>query len=202
MLSIHRIFITSLLGVSIATTAFAEPEVTQRKENQQGRIANGIESGQLNAGEAARLERGEVRINQKERADRAADGGKLTNADKRQLNRMQNRESARIYSAKHNGVVGVRADQSGRPESKLDQRRENQQGRIASGLKSGQLTAGEAAHLERGEARINQQARTDRAANGGKLTNADRAQLNQMQNHQSERIYDRKHNGRTGARAR
>ena len=33
-----------------------KPEVAKRKENQQDRIANGVQSGQLTAGETAKLE--------------------------------------------------------------------------------------------------------------------------------------------------
>src|SRR6266851_1663505 len=54
------------------------------------------------------------------------------------------------------------------PEKKADpsiaQRKENQQDRIANGVKSGQLTPGETANLENKEAAINKETRTDRAA--------------------------------------
>jgi hypothetical protein len=53
------------------------------------------------------------------------------------------------------------------PKSEVGQRQENQQDRIAQGVKSGQLTAGETAHLEKNQARINKEVRNDRAANGG-----------------------------------
>jgi hypothetical protein len=42
-------------------------------------------------------------LNHEERAMRAADGGKLTQGDKRVLNRQQNRLSRRIYKTKHDG---------------------------------------------------------------------------------------------------
>ena len=47
----------------------------------------------------------------------------------------------------------------------VNQRRENQQNRIAQGVQSGQLTAHETAHLENKEARLNRQVRDD-----GKIT--------------------------------
>jgi hypothetical protein len=37
--------------------------VGQRRDNQQDRIAQGIQSGKLNAGQTARLEKGEAGIN-------------------------------------------------------------------------------------------------------------------------------------------
>jgi hypothetical protein len=60
------------------TTAPApKPTIAQRKENQQDRIANGVQSGQLTAGETSKLETKEAAINGETRADRAANGGKV-----------------------------------------------------------------------------------------------------------------------------
>ena len=80
------------------------------------------------------------------------------------------------------------------PKSEVGKRQENQQDRIAQGVKSGQLTAGETAHLEENQARINKEVRNDRAANGGKLTPQENAQVNRQQNRQSRQIYRDKHN--------
>jgi predicted transglutaminase-like cysteine proteinase len=82
------------------------------------------------------------------------------------------------------------------PKSEVGKRQENQQDRIAQGVKSGQLTAGETAHLERNQARINRQVRADRQANGGKLTPQEKAQVNREQNRQSRKIYKDKHNNK------
>ena len=79
----------------------------------------------------------------------------------------------------------------------MGQRQENQQDRIAQGVKSGQLTAGETAKLENNQRAINQQVKADRAANGGKLTAGEKAQVNKEQNRQSKNIYNKKHNART-----
>ncbi|MGA8143240.1 MAG: hypothetical protein WB987_05055 [Candidatus Acidiferrales bacterium] len=99
------------LMVLSVPAAFAQSSATdpnpqtihQRKENQQDRIAQGVKSGQLTPGETAKLERQEGAINRETRAMRAANGGKLSPADKRIVNRQQNRESRRIYAKKHNG---------------------------------------------------------------------------------------------------
>jgi hypothetical protein len=80
------------------------------------------------------------------------------------------------------------------PRSEVGQRQENQQDRIAQGVKSGQLTAGETQHLEKNEARINREVRNDRAANGGKLTPEEKAKVNHQLNRQSRQIYRDKHN--------
>src|SRR6202451_4081532 len=76
-------------------------------------------------------------------------------------------------------------------------RRFNQQGRIANGISSGQLTPAETKNLENREAGVNKEVRTDRAANGGTLTPQERGQVNQQQNNLSKSIYNDKHNGAT-----
>src|SRR5215831_14128962 len=76
-------------------------EIAQRKENQQDRIGQGIQSGQLTAGEAARLEGKESALNQETRDMRALDGGKLTPQDKATVNQQQNKLSKQIYNQKH-----------------------------------------------------------------------------------------------------
>jgi len=168
-----------------------DPSIAQRKENQQDRIANGVKSGQLTAGETSKLETKEAAINAETKADRAANGGKLTSAEKTQINKQQNGVSKQIYADKHN------ANKAHYGNNEVGQRRENQQDRIAQGVKSGQLTAGETAKLENQQKGINQQVKADRAANGGKLTAGEKAQVNREQNRASRNIYRKKHNDRT-----
>jgi hypothetical protein len=76
--------------------------VNDRRANQQQRIANGISSGQMNAGEAARVENREQHINQQVHADREANGGHLTPQEHQQINREQNHASQQIHNEKHN----------------------------------------------------------------------------------------------------
>lgn len=85
------------------TTAPApKPTINQRKENQQDRIAQGVKSGQLTAGETSRLEHQEAGINKEERGMKAQDNGHLTKQDRKTLTKQQNQESKRIYRDKHN----------------------------------------------------------------------------------------------------
>lgn len=79
----------------------------------------------------------------------------------------------------------------------VNNRRENQQDRIAQGVHSGQLTARETSRLETREARVNHEVRADRRANGGKLTPHERAKVNHQQNRISKSIYRDKHNAAT-----
>ncbi len=85
--------------------------------------------------------------------------------------------------------------------SRVGERANNQQQRIAQGVKSGQMTAGETRNVEGREASINHQVATDRADNGGKLTPQERQQVNQRQNNVSKSIYKDKHNAATQPRA-
>ena len=81
-------------------------------------------------------------------------------------------------------------------DEKIAARKENQQDRIAQGVKSGSLTAGETSHLEKRETNLNKEIRMDRKANGGNLTNKEKAHVNRQQNHLSKNIYNDKHNAR------
>src|SRR5882762_3124373 len=85
---------SSSTAATPATTATPgaklKPSVAQRKENQQERIAEGVKSGQLTAGETYKLETKEAAINGETKADRAANGGKLTPAEKAKVTRQQN----------------------------------------------------------------------------------------------------------------
>ena len=77
----------------------------------------------------------------------------------------------------------------------IHDRKENQQDRIAQGVKSGSLTAKETSNLEHKEANLNKEIHTERKANGGNLTNKEKAQVNRQQNRLSKNIYRDKHNG-------
>jgi ketol-acid reductoisomerase len=91
--------------------------INQRKENQQDRIANGIQSGELTSGEAAKLEKKESELNQEERDMRKLDNGHLSKADRTTLNQQQNQLSKDIYKQKHDAQV-----QNTNPKSEVGER--------------------------------------------------------------------------------
>jgi len=199
-LVLKKAFFAAALA-ALATPAFSQstqptntpaPNIQDRKENQQDRIANGVNSGELTAGETKNLEKKESSLNQEERDMRKLDNGKLTATDRATLNQQQNQLSKQIYQDKHNTAV-----QNTNPKSEVGERQEKQQDRIAQGIKSGQLTPKEAAHLECRETAINKEIKNDRAANGGTLTPAERRQVNRQENRTSKAIYRKKHNART-----
>lgn len=167
-----------------------DPTVHQRKENQQDRIANGVGSGQLTAGETKNLEGREANLNSEIKDDRAADNGKLTQQERQQVNKQQNNLSKSIYQDKHN------ANTAHYGNNEVGQRRENQQDRIANGIRNGSMSAGEAARTEGREQNINQHIAADRGANGGKLTPQERQNINRRQNGASRQVYRQKHNGK------
>jgi hypothetical protein len=86
--------------------------------------------------------------------------------------------------------------------NKVGQRRENQQARIAQGVKSGQLTPGETAKLEKQQKTIHKQVAAGRKANGGTLTASEKKQINKEQNQASRNIYRKKHNAATQPEAK
>jgi hypothetical protein len=180
--------IVGVAAASLLAAAFAQTsEVGQRAENQQDRIAQGVKSGQLTAGETANIEKKESAINQEVHTDRTLNGGKLTGAEKAQVNQQQNKMSGQIYNDKHNAATQHYGN------NEVDARRENQQDRISNGIASGKLNAAQASKLEKGESAINQEVHTDRSLNGGKLTSGEKKVVNQQQNAASKKIYTAKH---------
>ena len=175
-----------LPAVAQTTDNTNSPRIDQREENQQQRIGNGIDNGSLTASEAARIERKENAINKEEQ--RMKSDGNFTAKERARVTHQQNVMSRRIYAQKHDGQA-----QNTNPKTEIGQRKENQQDRIAQGVKSGQLTARETARLEGREAHINRETRAMRAANGGKLTPAEKAKVNRQQNRVSRSIYHQKH---------
>lgn len=175
-------------ALMLPAMAQTSQSINDRKENQQDRIANGAQSGELTAKETQHIEKKEADLNQEERDMRKLDNGHLTAADKATLNQQQNQLSKDIYKQKHDAQ-----SQNVNPKSEVGQRQRNQQERIAQGVKSGQLNARETARLEGREAAIHKEVHNDRVANGGKLTPAEKAKVNRQENRTSRAIYRQKH---------
>ena len=184
------IFSQQTQQTSTQQTETKEGSVNDRRQDQQDRIANGVQSGQLTAGETKNIEGREANLNREIKDDRQANGGKLTTQERQQVNHQQNNLSRSIYADKHN------ANTAHYGNNEVGQRRENQQDRVAQGIRSGQMSAGEAARTENREQGINQQIHADRQANGGKLTGAEKRQINRQQNRTSRQIYRQKHNNK------
>jgi hypothetical protein len=96
----------ALIGIGLITGAASAQGIDQRHDNQQHRIAQGVHSGELTPGEAHRLERQQRSIDRQEARMRYRHGGRLSAHDRWVLRHRENRASAHIYHAKHNGRVG------------------------------------------------------------------------------------------------
>jgi hypothetical protein len=96
------------IALTAATLALLAPlgaqagEVHNRINNEQGRINQGVSSGQLTNGEYNRVEGRLDHINAQRERDLRSNGGTLTRGEYRRLNGEENRLSNQIYFDKHN----------------------------------------------------------------------------------------------------
>jgi hypothetical protein len=98
-----RIILLALVAVLVGSVSFAQtatPKVTKRQHHQQQRIKEGVKSGELTKGEAARLEaqQGKIAVDKA----KAKSDGAVTPAERAKLKREQDRASKKIYRKKHN----------------------------------------------------------------------------------------------------
>ncbi len=98
-MNIISVAVAGALGLALAAPAMADTRIDQRQANQEQRIEQGIRSGQLTAGEAARLERGQARIERMER--RALADGRMDPRERRRIMQAQEVQSRHIYREKH-----------------------------------------------------------------------------------------------------
>lgn len=181
--------LAAALGLAFCGAVFAQAGTVQRDVNQQGRIEQGLKSGQLTTNEAAKLEKAESKV-ERDQA-RAMRDGNLSAAEKSRLAREQNQVSREIYREKHDAQTGNPGSASSQRMQADVQRNINQQSRIEQGVKSGSLTTREAARLEHGQARDTRlQAR---AAADGNVSAREQHRIQKNENHQSHRIHREKH---------
>lgn len=95
--------ILAALSLSLPLMASAQPTNTpkfdQHQANQAQRIQQGVQSGSLTQQEAARLDRGQDRLQAKE--DMAKTDGVVTKKERAQLQHAESRQGQRIYRQKH-----------------------------------------------------------------------------------------------------
>lgn len=194
-MTFHHIAIALILGTPFTSAVFAQTTGTevQRDVNQENRIEQGLKSGQLSTGEAAKLERGEARIDRMEK--NALKDGTLSPEEAARIQRTQNQESARINKLDNNAVSGNPNSLSSQRMQADVQRNINQQNRIEQGVQSGALTNKETAHLERGQGRIDR--KEARVGADGHVSAREQARIQHAENKQSNKIYREKHNNHT-----
>ncbi len=89
-------------GLLLTVAAHAQT-INQRIDNQRDRIAAGRADGELNRRQARQL-RGEERgLKQQERAERRADGGRLTPGQRGQMQQELNQDSRQIHRERMRG---------------------------------------------------------------------------------------------------
>ena len=184
----------TLVAMSVLTSA-AWAQTTaekdqQRDVNQQQRIEQGLQSGQLSTKEAGSLERQEQHVDKMEARDMR--NGSINPAEQARLNAAQNKVSQDVYADKHNGVGGNPGSASSQRMQADVQRDVNQQKRIQNGMDNGSLTNREAGKLEHGQARVN--GREANAAANGHVGAAEQRGIRRANNRQSARIFRKKHN--------
>lgn len=77
------------------------PKVTERQVNQQQRINQGVESGELTRREAGKLQTQQAKV-QRTKTKAKADGV-VTQGERAKIHRQQNVASRNIYRQKHDG---------------------------------------------------------------------------------------------------
>ncbi len=96
--------LTAAASLAVALPAAAQT-VDAREHNQAERIQEGVRSGALTPGEAARLHAREARLHRIESRVRYQHRGYLTDRARHRLQRLENRDSRAIYRLKHNHRV-------------------------------------------------------------------------------------------------
>ena len=190
----QKVALIVMLMILIGAPSLAQStgSEVQRDVNQETRIEQGLKSGQLTTGEAARLERGEARIDRME--SKALKDGSVSPEEASRIERAQNQESAAINRLKHNDVTGDPNSASSQRMQADVQRNINQQSRIEQGVQSGQLTNKEASRLEQGQARMDRS--EARAGADGHVSAREQARIQHQENVQSRHIKRDKHNAR------
>jgi len=178
--------------LSTAALAQTVQQDQQRDVNQQQRIEQGLQSGQLSTREAGHLEREQQHVDKMEARD--LHNGSISPAEQARLNAAQNKASRDIAAGKHNGVVGNPNSASSQRMQSDVQRNVNQQQRIANGVNSGALTNHEVGSLERGQAHVDR--KEANAAANGHVGAAEQRGIQRSENRQSARVYRKKHNER------
>jgi hypothetical protein len=178
--------LASVLALGPVSAAFAETawerahprrdQVNDRLQQQNRHINQAFGEGELTRGQTRQLHRDDRQIRQEERNMSAQDGGHITRAEQRVLNQQENgvnrqlnRDTSRWASA--------------HPwRDQVNDRLENQSGRINHAYGEGELTRGQDRQLHREDGHILREERNMAAQDGGHITRADQRVLNQQEN--------------------
>lgn len=193
------LMVAGILGVAGLSQAEAEARtrdrgVNARQQNQHQRVKQGVRSGELTRRETGALAREQRDIRQLEREYKS--DGTLTRDERVDLHQEQNQASRHIYNQKHDAQDRpVTSPPPAVRDPGVNHRQANQTGRIANGVKTGELTHDEAKELRDGRQEIRQTEQEYKS--DGTLTRDERIDLHQDLSQQSKDIYEAKHNEET-----
>lgn len=188
--AITVLFITALFS-NAAMANTNSPVIDQKQQNQKDRILQGVDSGELTGKETWRLGKQQGRIYHKEQ--RFKDDGQFTARERAVIHRDLLKSSKNIYVQKHDRQLRG-AGRPGLRSPGINHRQLNQKRRIGQGIRSGELTRGEAHRLGHQQVRIQRQKRHLKA--DGTFTKRERLRVHKNQNRVSKNIYRKKHNAR------
>ena len=99
--TIIAMMLAALPAVALAqsTGTTSTPRVDQRQAEQQKRINQGVQSGQLTAKETARLEKGQAHVQKME--NKAVADNKVTKKERAHIAHAQDKQSRKIHREKH-----------------------------------------------------------------------------------------------------
>lgn len=104
MKAMTLVIATALLTLTLQTVeAHPHPKVTAKQCNQHKRIQNGVRTGQLTRGEAARLRGQQAKV--RHYKTMAMADGRVTPRERMVINRAQKNASRNIYRQKHDRQV-------------------------------------------------------------------------------------------------
>lgn len=187
---IRSLIAASLLAIGAGAHAQNTANDVQRDVHQQQRIEQGLKSGELNTREASKLEREEAGVDKMEA--RALKDGHMSAQEQARINAAQNHVSQDIYRDKHNATLGNPDSVSSKRMQADVQRNVNQEKRIESGIKSGEMTNREVSRAERQEGKIDR--REARAGADGHVGAREQRNIQRAENRESKRIHRAKSN--------
>lgn len=95
-----RIILAILATAALPVAAHAEtPRVGERQANQEARIQQGVQSGELTVKETNKLEKGQAKVQKLETKAKA--DGQVTQKERAKLAKAQDKQGRKIYKEKH-----------------------------------------------------------------------------------------------------
>ena len=178
-----------VLSSTLTQTAMAK-SIDEKQSDQKGKISQGIRSGELTRQEAWRLGQQQKNIYQKERRFKA--DGDFTRRERFVIHKKLAMSSVSIYKQKHDRQKQGNKLIRGTKSHRINKRQHHQTKRIRQGVRSGQITRGEAARLGKQQRRIQHKKRKFKV--DGVFTKRERVRVHKGLNRASKNIYRKKHN--------